>query len=230
MATSDDTPQLLSREAALESGAKRYFTGVPCSRGHVDERAVRNRTCRACQAISKAAFYRRNRESEKAKVKAYYQANRVQMRHRRNAYDAANPAQKKALFKAWYDANRQAFLASKAQSRLANPEPFKERYKRWATANKAHVLANNRARASRLKGAEGRHAGAEITELLRQQRGLCAYCRAPLKRGYHVDHIVPLAKGGSNWVTNIQLTCRTCNMRKSAKDPIEWAREIGRLL
>ena len=28
------------------------------------------------------------------------------------------------------------------------------------------------------------------------QRGKCACCHASIKRGYHVDHIQPLARGG----------------------------------
>ena len=52
-----------------------------------------------------------------------------------------------------------------------------------------------------------------------KQRGVCALCGAPVqRRGHqsHVDHIVPLAKGGNGWFRNLQLLCRLCNQRKGA--------------
>jgi 5-methylcytosine-specific restriction endonuclease McrA len=41
---------------------------------------------------------------------------------------------------------------------------------------------------------------------------------------------MPLARGGSNWISNIALACPTCNKRKGAKHPIDWAQQNGRLL
>lgn len=33
----------------------------------------------------------------------------------------------------------------------------------------------------------------------------------------HVDHIVPLARGGADSEENLQLLCRTCNLHKGAR-------------
>lgn len=33
----------------------------------------------------------------------------------------------------------------------------------------------------------------------------------------HVDHIVPLARGGPDTEENLQLLCRPCNLRKGAR-------------
>lgn len=55
-------------------------------------------------------------------------------------------------------------------------------------------------------------------------------CGASLKDGFHRDHRVPLVAGGSNDITNIDLLCGPCNLRKGAKDPLVWAAENGRLL
>lgn len=76
----------------------------------------------------------------------------------------------------------------------------------------------------------GAHTPAQVRELLAKQRCLCVYCRASLKRGYDEDHIVPVSRGGSNDITNIQLLCPTCNRRKNATDPIVFAQRNGFLL
>lgn len=62
------------------------------------------------------------------------------------------------------------------------------------------------------------------------QRGKCAICRTSIRRGYHLDHIMPLAKGGAHEPRNVQLLCATCNVRKNARDPIDYMRSLGRLL
>jgi hypothetical protein len=49
-------------------------------------------------------------------------------------------------------------------------------------------------------------------------------------KAYHKDHIVPLARGGANWIANIQLTCPKCNFSKNRSDPIDFAKKLGKLL
>jgi len=54
-----------------------------------------------------------------------------------------------------------------------------------------------------------------------RDKGLCVFCRTDLTRLVNTltqenyDHIVPLSAGGLNDVTNLQLTCETCNKKKS---------------
>lgn len=57
-------------------------------------------------------------------------------------------------------------------------------------------------------------------------RQRCEYCRAPQAiSGYrfHLEHIVPAAKGGSDAFANRALACATCNLakgdRQTALDP-----------
>jgi hypothetical protein len=56
-----------------------------------------------------------------------------------------------------------------------------------------------------------------------RDRGYCCACgrnlensRSPINNA-HFDHIVPLAAGGMNDVTNLQLLCRSCNADKRAQ-------------
>lgn len=62
------------------------------------------------------------------------------------------------------------------------------------------------------------------------QRWRCAVCAVSLKKGYHLDHIQPLARDGKHIPRNLQLLCGPCNLQKNAKDPIDFMREKGRLL
>jgi hypothetical protein len=55
-----------------------------------------------------------------------------------------------------------------------------------------------------------------------REQGVCARCGTDLSGLLsalpvrHFDHIVPLANGGLNDVTNLQLLCESCNSRKAA--------------
>jgi hypothetical protein len=57
-----------------------------------------------------------------------------------------------------------------------------------------------------------------------RDRGACAMCRKDISglvnisNEKHFDHIVPLALGGMNDVTNIQLLCETCNTKKGKRN------------
>jgi 5-methylcytosine-specific restriction endonuclease McrA len=56
----------------------------------------------------------------------------------------------------------------------------------------------------------------DIGKLLCAQDARCAYCNKPLHDAYHIDHKQPIAKGGTNELSNLHLTCPRCNMRKGA--------------
>ena len=53
--------------------------------------------------------------------------------------------------------------------------------------------------------------------------GRCQYCgaRVPPKE-LTMDHIVPLAMGGSSSKGNIAVCCKACNTKKKTMMPIEW--------
>ncbi|MEG3858622.1 HNH endonuclease [Microcoleus sp. herbarium12] len=49
----------------------------------------------------------------------------------------------------------------------------------------------------------------------------CQSCgQTKLEAELTIDHIIPLARSGSNDISNLQTLCRTCNQRKTDKlDP-----------
>jgi 5-methylcytosine-specific restriction endonuclease McrA len=66
-------------------------------------------------------------------------------------------------------------------------------------------------------------------KLLRAQDGKCANpaCQKELGEAFHIDHIIPLARGGTSDPENLQLLCPRCNCSKGAKDPQEWLTQVS---
>ena len=62
-------------------------------------------------------------------------------------------------------------------------------------------------------------------EMLKKQRGRCPWtdCNDPLDLNdkLEVDHVWPISKGGRNWILNLQLLHKRCNIEKS--DRIDFA-------
>ncbi|MBJ2099272.1 HNH endonuclease [Serratia ureilytica] len=59
--------------------------------------------------------------------------------------------------------------------------------------------------------------------IVRREGGLCHYCKNVVaspsldNQNYDIDHMVPIAKGGTNDPTNLVLSCKKCNNKKGAK-------------
>jgi hypothetical protein len=62
-------------------------------------------------------------------------------------------------------------------------------------------------------------------------RGCCEYCRCHAQYSpdpFSIEHIVPLARGGSHDLSNLALSCQGCNNRKfisvEGEDPVNGER------
>jgi len=99
-------------------------------------------------------------------------------------------------------------------ARRGKDSPF---WKGGITTYKRKLFLNARRRA-RLLGAEGSHTQGEWELLKRQYGYTCPACgKTEPKIKLTEDHIIPLVKGGSDWIENIQPLCKSCNSRKYTK-------------
>lgn len=92
-----------------------------------------------------------------------------------------------------------------------------------AQGNRALRRRQERQRRSQAEVVSGRDQGLRryLPELIDAQGGACGICGGPLPHPpsgdtVHVDHIVPVSRGGTNDLNNLQSTHATCNLRKGA--------------
>ncbi len=176
------------------------------------------------------AYREANRETLSAKAKERYQANRNVHLARMNEWVKRNPERSAQLKRNWADANREKVRASGRISARKRSDKASIYRKRWIEKNREKVRQWTRLRRARKQKAEGIHTLEDIAAIRVAQRDRCAYCRCRLKGGGDLDHIIPLSASGTNWPSNLQLTCEPCNSSKHARDPVDYARSIGRLI
>jgi len=178
--------------------------------------------CKPCCAAISAKWYAANRERSRARTAAWRAANPEKDRAINAKWRAANPEKVKAANAAW--------SACRAKMHAANPDKRRASAAAWHAANPGKVRAIRANRRARKRNAEGTHTAADIETLLTLQKGKCACCKTDIKDGYHVDHIMPLVRDGSNDRHNLQLLCQPCNLSKHAKHPIDFMQQLGFLL
>lgn len=88
---------------------------------------------------------------------------------------------------------------------------------------KAWSAESKRAKRQRRRApvGSGGFSGADLRAVGQQQGWRCYWCGTPCREDYHVDHIKPLSKGGSNRIENICIACPDCNLKKGVN---EWVK------
>lgn len=163
--------------------------------------------------LKRAARWRRqHREEFLQGMRRWYRAHRRQHREGVLRWRKRNSKRLRVLWRKWYAQNRR---------HVADVN------KRWAQTHLERVreigkLAAARRRA-RKRQAGGTFSAADIYLILKRQRGRCLYCSRVLrKRRYHIDHKIPLARGGSNRKSNLCCSCERCNKSKGTRTHIEF--------
>lgn len=228
---------IVTRAEAKAAGLKRYFTGKPCKRDHVAQRYTQDGVCLECSALAQKAWaaanpgrrspsYETNKVRRAETSRAWAKANVERLREWSRQWGRDNADRLKILNKKWRDENQDRVRAYYAD----DADALRAKAREWNALNADLKLIYGRNYRARKAAAAGVHTKADIDAILLAQKGKCAYCRKPSGRSYQVDHIVALAKGGSNDKRNLQICCASCNNRKRAADPIVFAQRMGMLI
>ena len=132
-----------------------------------------------------------------AKNKDYRQANSDKIKADKKAYYKANFDKIKADKKAYNKANSEKFKAYQKAYKQANPEKFN------ASASKRRALKLTQT-----------HLDCDNKQVERFYR-VCSLLSKHTGTKYHVDHILPISKGGPHHHDNLQIITQTLNNQKS---------------
>ena len=145
-------------------------------------------------------------------------------------WNESNPEKRKITVKRHYINNRDKILANYHANKENILTRRKEIYygerhsvirKYMKDYNKQHPeyqRAGRIRRRSRLGGSKEHDLSADgIKALLKYQDYKCKYCLDDVTDGYHLDHVIPVAKGGPATKENIVAACGWCNQSKGDK-------------
>jgi 5-methylcytosine-specific restriction endonuclease McrA len=124
---------------------------------------------------------------------------------------AENPEHFRRLVAESTKRNYNKKLQSNNLYRKNNPDKVSLWKKKDRIENKVRILADNAMRRTKLK--------TPITSEIKQIYALRDFYKAmSLGDEFHVDHVIPVAKGGLHTIENLMIIPAICNLRKGAKN------------
>jgi 5-methylcytosine-specific restriction endonuclease McrA len=164
-------------------------------------------------------WYLKNREVDLEKKRSRYRA-----KHPKKPEMSSEEKQNRL------EARRERTRLYQQKWRAKNPDRHREILAKYKKSNPEVYRAGYQNRRARKLSAPGSYKASDVAEIKRQQKLKCACCKVSIKLKWHVDHIVPLSRGGTNFRRNLQLLCAPCNQAKYSKLPEIFMRERGYLI
>jgi len=194
-----------------------------------------------CKACAKQ-YEENNKERITVRKKQHYESNKVESSTRCKKYREENKQCIATRTKQWRENNREKISELKRQYyeehkdghikqyREINKEKMISQRKQYHQTKKGKASKVNSEHKRRAVKKQGDVTTPQLLEL-QQTAKICYWCNTSLKnKVVHIDHYVPLSKGGEHTLSNLVISCAKCNLSKSSKDPIEFANIVGKLL
>jgi 5-methylcytosine-specific restriction endonuclease McrA len=224
--------EIVTRDEARSLGLRHYSTGKPCRRGHTSPRRTSSGACIECvRAANKnrvatiiakelarlAAWQIANKERFRAAQRRWRAKNRDRVLAADATRRAANREKINIRARLRYAANREKAHARQRPWREANRDVTRKAAREWnkTPAGRASKIAVRHNRRAAIKGTIGSATKEQIASLM-QRATHCCYCgsRFTKSRPKTLEHVIPLARGGSNELSNLSVACRSCNSAK----------------
>jgi 5-methylcytosine-specific restriction endonuclease McrA len=167
--------------------------------------------CKSCAKLRAKKWALANPD----KRKEVCRRNRQKTQPRRTAYNRQWLANHPELIKEY----KRRYHVKNPDARRLYQQQNRDKLREWHKAYRLqnlhrHYIWHHNYR-TRQRQAEGSFTVEQWVGLCEKYGNKCLWCKQELP--LTIDHIVPLSKGGSNFISNIQPLCRRCNSRKSGR-------------
>jgi len=106
-----------------------------------------------------------------------------------------------------------------ARSRARDKQAFAEYHKLWRETNPDQFRTIKARHRFRTRTNGGSLSINQLRARIDYYGGLCYVCGAEYEQ---VDHVIPVARGGTSWPANLRPICAHCNQSKGDKPLYEW--------
>ena len=174
--------------------------------------------CKKCKYKRNRKWNSENSTRIKELQKTRYENNKDSILRQHKEYRETHKEQINILNKKWREENKEYKNSNDRKYRENRPEQTRLYWEEWEKKNPEKTKKSKRTSLynRRSMTPEGRHTVFEWECLKARYNNSCLRCGRddiPITE----DHIIPVTKGGSNYISNIQPLCGSCNSKKHTK-------------
>lgn len=164
--------------------------------------------CKECQK----GYVKDNKEKERERLSKHYQKHKEEKRRYAASYNLLNTKKNKERQKKY----RESHGDVKRRYYRSHREKMLGQSQRYAKEHPEVIIASRHKRRGRMSHTkDGTVTAGKLRKLFETWTGICPVCGKTSKPS--LDHILPLSKGGTHTLSNLQLMCKPCNSKKGSK-------------
>jgi 5-methylcytosine-specific restriction endonuclease McrA len=165
--------------------------------------------------VADARYRKRHKKEYNARIKKWKADHPERAKAQRKKYKLKHKLEikiKNAQYRKRKEKERKEYNAKYYK---AHKKEYKRRLNRWRRENPERATAQLHKRRALRSRAGGSYTKEEWRALKQRYGSKCLRCKR--KRRLTPDHVVPIAKGGTSNIDNIQPLCQPCNSQKGTK-------------
>ena len=174
-------------------------------------------TCKPCKASIDKDYRDRNKERLKLNNSLYRKENRsaIAATNRKRYYSCTSEEIEERKRK------KREYAKNSSEEVKQRKREYDKAYFASEAGKKVTALSAKKRRAQKLSSEDGTITYQSLEALMTSQDSKCKYCSTDLDlqpKGFvHLDHVIPLSKGGVHSIDNVVWSCAPCNHKKSDK-------------